>query len=62
MSVGENDRRYLGSGRINTFDVTREELADFLASGIFPVSVTPKPSSGGQHVSLQWSDEIDLSR
>lgn len=55
--IGDNERRYLASGELDTFTVTSDELREFLSLGPFPIQFDSSPCDNR---TLQWSDEIDL--
>jgi hypothetical protein len=47
-----NETHYLSSGTIDTFELSRDELAQFLSLEVTPVVVENE---------LRWSDELDVA-
>lgn len=55
--IGDNERRYLASGELDTFTVTSDELREFLSLGSFPIQFDSSPIDNR---TLQWSDEVNV--
>lgn len=58
--IGENQLQYLASGELDTFDVSQDELAEYLSLETEPVQLEEEQAD--TTVSLRWSDEIDVNQ